>query len=108
MNLQCRQLCSDLRMVLNHCTIAQFYSTKGLRRFKYCSRHVVDLQLRGSPAIVPAENKAKRLSSVNHAIKTSHHHHKVARIILITLTNVKEGRMGMEKINIKLMLSMTK
>ena len=46
-----------------------------LRRFKSCSRRVEDLRWWGSLTMVPAGNKAKRLSSVNHTIKTIHHRH---------------------------------
>ena len=46
-----------------------------LRRFKSCSRRVGDSRWWGSLALVPAANKAKRLSSVNHTTNTIHHHH---------------------------------
>ena len=46
-----------------------------LRRFKPCSRRVGDSRWWGSLTVVPAGNKAKRLSSVNHTTKTIHHHH---------------------------------
>ena len=46
-----------------------------LRRFKPCSRRVGDSRWWGSLTMVPAGNKAKRLSSVNHTTKTIHHHH---------------------------------
>ena len=40
--------------------------------------------------MVPAENKAKRLSSVNHTTKTIHHHHhqtkEVQSVLLIKPT----------------------
>ena len=55
-------------------TIAQLYSTK-LHRFKSCSQRVGDLPLWKSLAMVPAGNKTKRLSSVNHTIKTILHHY---------------------------------
>ena len=43
--------------------------TQGLRRFKSCLRSVGDSQLWGSLTTVPAGNKAKRYSSVNHTTK---------------------------------------
>ena len=46
-----------------------------MRRFKSCSRRVGDSQWWGSLTMAPAGNKAKRLSSVNHAPKTIYHHH---------------------------------
>ena len=51
--------------------------TQVLRRFKPCSRRVRDSRWRGSLTVVPAGNKAKRLSSVNHTTTTipPHHHH---------------------------------
>ena len=49
--------------------------TQVLRRFKPCSRHVGDSRWWGSLTVVPAGNKAKRLSSVNHTTTTIHHHH---------------------------------
>ena len=49
--------------------------TQVVRKFKSCSRRVGDLRWWGSLTMVPAANKAKRLSSVNHTTKTIHHHH---------------------------------
>ena len=49
--------------------------TQVLRRFKSCRRRVRDSRRWGSLTMVPAENKAKRLSSVNHTARTIHHHH---------------------------------
>ena len=46
-----------------------------LRKLKSCSRHVGDSRWWGSMTMVPAGNKAKHLSSVNHTTKTIHHHH---------------------------------
>ena len=46
--------------------------THVLRRFNSCSRHAGDLHWWGSLGMVPAGNKAKPLSSVNHTIKTIH------------------------------------
>ena len=49
--------------------------TQVLRRFRSCSRHVGDSRCWGSLTMVPAGNKAKRYSSVNHTTKTIHHLH---------------------------------
>ena len=49
--------------------------TQVLRRFISCSRRVRDLRWWGSLTMVPAGNKAKRLSSVNNTTKTNYHHH---------------------------------
>ena len=46
--------------------------TQVLRRFKSCSRRFGDSRWWGSLTKVPAGNKAKRLSSVNHNTKTIH------------------------------------
>ena len=46
-----------------------------MRRFKACSRCVEASRWWGSVTMVPAEKKAKDLSSVNHTTKTIHHHH---------------------------------
>ena len=48
-------------------------STQALRRFKSCSRHVGDSVWWGSLTMVPAGDKAKHLSSVNHTTKTINH-----------------------------------
>ena len=53
-------------------TIAQLHLTKPELGFKPCSRRVGDSWWWGSLTIVPAGNKAKRLSSVNHTTKTIH------------------------------------
>ena len=45
--------------------------------FKSCSRRVGDSRWWGSLTAVPAASKAKRLSSVNYATKTIHHHHHI-------------------------------
>ena len=50
-------------------TTAQLHSTKSELRFKPCSRRVGDSRWWGSLTMVPAGNKAKRLSSVNHTTK---------------------------------------
>ena len=49
--------------------------TQVLRRFKPCSRRVGDSRWWGSLTMVPAGNKANRLSSVNHTTETIHHLH---------------------------------
>ena len=49
--------------------------THVLHRFKPCLRCVRDSRCGGSLTTVPAGNKAKRLSSVNHTIKIIHRHH---------------------------------
>ena len=53
--------------------IYHYCTTSFLRRFKPCSRCVGDSRWWGS--VVPAGNKDKRLSSVNHTTKTIHHLH---------------------------------
>ena len=59
----------------HYCTISFNYTwTQALRRFKPCSRRVRNSLWWGSPTMVPARNKAKRLSSVNHTTKATHHH----------------------------------
>ena len=59
--------------------------TQVLRRFKSCSRGVGDSRWWVSLTMVPAGNKAKRVSSVNHTTKTIHHHlaTNIARIYQI-------------------------
>ena len=49
--------------------------TQVLRRFKPCLGRAGDSQWWGSLAMVPAGNKAKCFSSVNHTTKTIYHHH---------------------------------
>ena len=49
--------------------------TQVLRRLKSCSQHVGDSRRWGSLTMVPAGNKTKRLSSVNHTTKAINHHH---------------------------------
>ena len=59
-------------------TTAQLHSTKPELRFCAGSnpaRRVGDSWWWGSLTMIPAGNKAKRLSSVNHTTKTIHHHH---------------------------------
>ena len=60
----------------HHCTTSFSLAwTQVLRRFKPCSQRVEDSQWWGSLTMVPARNKAKRFSSVNHITKSTHHHH---------------------------------
>ena len=71
--------CSDVALWCSgyHYCITSFIKTwtQVLHRFKSCSQHVGDSQWWRSLTMVPAVNKAKRLSSVNHTIKAIHHHH---------------------------------
>ena len=64
--------CSDY-----HYCITSFNKawTQVLHMFKCCSWRVRDLQCWRFLAMVPAGNKAKRLSSVNHTTKTIYHLH---------------------------------
>ena len=55
--------------------------TQVLHRIKSCSRRVRNSRWWGSLTMVPAGNKAKRLSSVNHTTKTIHHHHHQSSIL---------------------------
>ena len=48
---------------------------KVLRRFNPCPQRVEDPRSWGSLTKVPARNKAKRFSPVNHTTKTIHHHY---------------------------------
>ena len=52
-----------------------FFSTNQIEDISACSRRIGDARWWGSLTMVPARNKAKRLSSVNHTTKTIHHHH---------------------------------
>ena len=49
--------------------------TQALRRFQSCSRRVGYSRWWEHPTMVPAENKAKFLSLVNHNAKRIHHYH---------------------------------
>ena len=57
-------------------------SNQVLRPFKPYSWRVGDARWWGSPTMVPAGNKAKRLLSVNHTTKTIHHHHHSVSLTL--------------------------
>ena len=74
--------CKNIQIVVPWCSgycccTASFSKawTQVLRRFKSCSLRVEDSRWWGSLTMVPAGNKAKGLSSVNHTAKTIHHHH---------------------------------
>ena len=65
----------------HYCTTSFNYTwTQVLRRFKSCSRRVGDLWWWGSLTMVPAGNKAKCLSLVNHTSKTIYHHQGFIRL----------------------------
>ena len=53
-------------------TTAQFHSSTPDLRFKLCV--MLEIHDVEDMFMVPAENKAKHLSTVNHTIKTIHHH----------------------------------
>ena len=57
-------------------TLLKYFWTQVLRSFKPCSRRVGDSRWSGYLTMVPAENEAKRLSSVNYTIIIHHHHHQ--------------------------------
>ena len=89
--------------------------TQVLRRFKSCSRHVGDSWWWGSLTMVPAENKAKGLSSVNHTTKTIHCHHSISwpnffawlplcREILVNMCSVIVCWPGCDVINLEIKL----
>ena len=60
----------------HYCTTSFNWAwTQVLHRLKPCSRRVGDSRWWGSLTMVPAGNKAKHLSSINHTTKTIHHHH---------------------------------
>ena len=61
----------------HYCTTSFNWAwTQVLRRFKPYLWHVRDPWWWGSLIMVPAGNKAKCLSLVNHTTKTIHHHHQ--------------------------------
>ena len=81
--------CSDY----HHCTTSYNQSwTQAFRKFKPCSWRVRNLRWWGSLTMVPAGNKAKHLSSVNHSTKTIHHHKRVAsRVVkLLKTQNIRK------------------
>ena len=60
----------------HHCTTLFIKAwTQVLLRFRFCTRRVGDSRWWWSLRVVPAGNKAKRLSLVNHTTKTIHDHH---------------------------------
>ena len=71
-------------------TTAQLHSTKPELRFwfKPCSRRAGDSRWWGSLAMVPAGNKAKRLSSVSHTTKTMHHLHHWCIFVFFILRKI--------------------
>ena len=80
--------------LLHYYTTTHYYTTslnkawtQVLRRLKSCSWCVGNSRWWGSLTMVLAENRAKRLSSVNHNTKTIHHH---VGVFLWILRNFKE------------------
>ena len=72
-------ICGDL---VHYCTTSFNKAwAQALRRFRPCSRRAGDLRWWGSLTVVPARNKAKRLSPVNHTTKTIHHHQPICLYI---------------------------
>ena len=63
-----------LKPKLGHRSVAVI-TTAQLLYCTSCSPSVGDSRWRGPLTMVPAGNKAKRLSSVNHTMTTIHHHH---------------------------------
>ena len=58
----------------HYCTTSSIKAwTQVPHRFKFCSRRVGNLRWWGSLSMVPAGNKATRLSSVNNTTKTIYH-----------------------------------
>ena len=74
-----------------HCTTSFIETwTKVLHKFKFCSRRVGDSRCWGSLTMVPRENEAKRLSSVNQpqkqlTIKNNLSLHKVGIILVYVI-----------------------
>ena len=71
---------------LRHRSVAVI-TTAQLLHCTSCSPSVGDSRWRGSLTMVPAGNKAKRLSSVNHTTKTIHHHHHHHHTVQIFTSN---------------------
>ena len=70
------QIVATWRSGYHYCTTSfNKAQTHVLGRFKSCSRSVEDSRWWGFLTMVPAGNKAKRLSSVIHTTKTIHHHY---------------------------------
>ena len=75
--LTIRRTCGTVVYGYHYCTTSFNKAwTQVLRNFKSCSRCIRDSQWWESLTMIPAENKVKRLSSVNHTKKTIHHHHQ--------------------------------
>ena len=72
----------NFTLVRTHCKYTSSHSDVFLRKGvlktcrKSCSQCFGDSRLWGSLTVVPAGNRAKRFSSVNHTTKTIHHHHQ--------------------------------
>ena len=66
--------------------------TQVLRRLKPCLRRVGDSRWWRSLTVVPAGNKAKRFSSVNHTTETIHHHHHYHHHHHITFRSKIKGK----------------
>ena len=77
LKLQTSRLCVAPWCIGYHYCTTSFNKawTQVLHRFKPCLRCVRDSRWWVSLTMVPAGNKTKRLSSVNHTTKTIHHHH---------------------------------
>ena len=60
------------------CSYPEVFLRKGVLKIcrKSCSQCFGDSRLWESLTVVPAGNRAKRFSSVNHTTKTIHHHHQ--------------------------------
>ena len=76
-----------------HCCTTSFIKAwaQVLSRCKSCLRRVGDSRCWGSLTMVPAGNKAKRLSSVNYTTKTIHHHHHHQPCFLINISTLRSG-----------------
>ena len=64
-----------ITMVYNRFNFIQLSLNLSSAQIQCCSRLVGDSRWWGSLTMVPAANKAKCLSSVNHITKRIHHHH---------------------------------
>ena len=71
---------------LRHRSVAVI-TTAQLPHCTSCLPSFGDSRWRGSLTMVPAGNKAKRLSSVNHTTKTIHHHHQHHHTVQIFTSN---------------------
>ena len=64
------------------CQLSMHNLIRQSQNFKSCSWRVGDLRCWESLTVVPARNKANRLSSVNHTAKTVHHYDNQIRLML--------------------------